>query len=258
VAEDDRLAGQVLLVTGAGRNLGRTIAIEAARRGAAVGVMVRADRAAAEEVALTVTKAGGRACPLVGDVSRQADVERMMNECRAELGAISGVVHVAAYRSTQMVADITTEEWRRAIGVTLDGAWLLTRATFRDMRTAHFGRYVFLGGVTMLTGQPLGYAHVAAGKAGLQGFVRVLAREGAPHGITANIVSPATIATDSRRAEVAAATPGHEPSWFGGPISTMDEVAAPCLFLCEPVAAAITAQTISVDGVVRTREDLLQ
>jgi 3-oxoacyl-[acyl-carrier protein] reductase len=244
------LDGQVVLVTGAGRNLGRAIALRAAALGASVGVNVRADGAAATAVVDRVTALGRSAVALVGDVSSEDDVARCTAECARALGIVTTVIHCAAHRSSYRIPELTLAEWRRTAAVTVDGAFLLTRATLPGMQELGFGRFVFVGGSAVHTGLPVGHTHVATAKSALTGFVRGLAHEGGRFGVTANVVSPGVIAIDDRVGRPPPTFAGWDPvgSSAIGRMATMDEVAALCLHLCRRDAGAITGQVLNVDG----------
>jgi 3-oxoacyl-[acyl-carrier protein] reductase len=243
------LASQVVLVTGAGRNLGRAIAREAAALGARVGVNVRSDTGAAARVVAEIEEAGGTATPLVGDVALEDRVAAVVDRCAGELGGITSVVHSAAYRSHGELVDLDLAEWRRPRQATVDGAFLLTRATLPRMRAAGFGRLVFVGGSAMVNALPVGHGHVATAKAALRGFVRAIAQEAGRDGVTANVVSPGVIATEARGSVV--------PTYRGwnpldasalGRMASMHEVASLCLYLCRPEAAIVNGQTLNADG----------
>lgn len=246
---DDALAGQVVLVTGAGRNLGRHIAKRAAAQGAQVGVNVRTDLAAAEAVVAEIAAAGGEAVALVGDVSGEREASGVVASCAETFAPPTAVIHCAAYRSDHSLLTGSLDEWRRPRQVTLDAALYLARATLSAMVERGFGRFVLVGGNATYTGLPFGHAHVASAKAALRGFVRALSQDVGRQGITANIVSPGTIDTETRG--------GQRPNFREwdpvegsvlGRMVTMDEVAATCLFLCTRDAGALTGQVLNVDG----------
>lgn len=243
------LASQVVLVTGAGRNLGRTIAREAAAGGARVGVNVRSDAEAADRVVRELEQAGGTALTLIGDVGVEDEAIAVVDRCTRELGPVTSVIHSAAYRSHGELVDLELAEWRRPRQVTLDAAFLLVRATLPAMRAAGFGRFVFIGGSAMVNALPIGHGHVATAKAALRGLVRAIAQEAGRDGITANVVSPGVIDTEAR-ASVVPTYGGWNPvdaSALGRMVS-MHEVASLCLHLCRPEGAIVTGQTINADG----------
>lgn len=243
------LTDQVVLVTGAGRNLGSVIAKQSALAGAAVGVMGRGDRRAVAEVVAEIEMAGGRAVPLLGDVRNASAVKECVDQCAAQLGAVTSVVHAAAYRSHWPIVSMPYEEWRAAIDVTLGGAYHLVTSSIASMRERGFGRYVFIGGASIVNGLPKGCAHVASAKSGLRGLTRALTQENGRSGITANMVSPGTIETPTRR-EARPIFDGFDPieATALGRAVTPREVAAAVTYLLSAEAQPVSGQVISVDG----------
>jgi 3-oxoacyl-[acyl-carrier protein] reductase len=238
------LTGRVALVTGAGRNIGRAIALARAEGGAAVVVNVRANRAEADAVVDAIAAAGGRAAAAVADIADFAAVERMAAEAAQRFGRIDCLVNNAALRRQQPVAAMSREEWREVMGVTLDGAFYCVKACLPHLTASGAGRIVTLGGMSGHTGSK-NRLHVVTAKAGLVGFTRGLAQDLAAHSITANLVVPGLIGTPR---------PGPEPAHhavhrtLAGPRGAPADVAAMVRFLCGPQARYITGQTIHVNG----------
>lgn len=239
------LAGQVVLVTGAGRNLGRATALRAAELGADVGVLVRSNRDEAEQVQAAVEQTGRRAFAVTADVADADQVERAVAAVTAELGAVTSVLSCAAYRSHAPTADLPLAQWRAVLATALDAAFHLTRSTVSPMVERGFGRFVFLGGSVVHTGLPTGTAAVATAKAGLSGFVRSFAQEFGRHGITANVVAPAKIGPPGTGA-LGDWDPANSSAL--GRNADYAEVVDLCLFLCSPAGAALQGQTIHADG----------
>jgi 3-oxoacyl-[acyl-carrier protein] reductase len=251
VAEQTNALGideQVILVTGAGKNLGRAIAIGAGLRGARIAVNIRSDVASAAEVVAQIRESGSQAISLPGDVANADDVERMVDTCAARLGPISTVIHCAAFRSHQPMHELTYDEWKRTLSVSLGGAYLLARSTVPTMASAGFGRLVFIAGSSIVSGLPTGCVHVATAKSALRGFVRSLVQEVGARGVSANVVSPGPI--DFGRHQEIAPMGRWDPVRASslGRMATADELAELCLFLCSPAAAIIQGQTIMADG----------
>lgn len=242
------LAGQVVLVTGAGRNLGRAVALRTAQLGAEVAVLVRSDRGAAEAVCADIAQAGRRSVALLADVSDAGQVEAAVQRAAADLGPVTAVIACAAYRSHGPTAGMSLAEWRKVRSVTLDGAFHLTRAVVGPMVAHGFGRFVFIGGSVVQTGLPVGTAAVATAKAALSGFVRSLSQEVGECGVTANVVVPARLgpAGGAGQADLG----GWDPSSSAalGRDAGYREVVDLCLFLCTPSAQAIQGQILHADG----------
>jgi 3-oxoacyl-[acyl-carrier protein] reductase len=241
------LAGKVAIVTGGARNIGRAIVLALAEGGAAVVVNARSDQAAADAVAAAVRAGGGRAVAALADVSDERAVAGMVGAAIAAFGRIDIVVNNAAIRRETALADLTFAEWREVLGVTLDGAFLLSRAALPHLIASGHGAIVNIGGLSAHTGAR-NRAHVVAAKAALGGLTKALAHELGPHGITVNTVAPGLI--DTVRGRHAPASPDHHRrnQTLVGRRGTPEEVAAWVRRLAGPDGRYITGQTIHVNG----------
>jgi 3-oxoacyl-[acyl-carrier protein] reductase len=241
------LAGKVALVTGAGRNIGRAIALHLARDGAQVAVNGRADRAALDEVVGAINAIGGQAVAVLGDVSVEADAARMVAETVAAFGGVDILICNAGQRRKTAFLDMSFAEWAQIRGVALDGAFLLARAAVPHMVARGGGSVVALSGISTHLGTPE-RCHVSAAKAGLEGLMRALAVELAPLGVRCNCVAPGTIDT-TRGASAGPLPPGgaHDRIPMGRQ-GTVDEIAAVVCMLAGPEGSYITGQTIHVNG----------
>jgi 3-oxoacyl-[acyl-carrier protein] reductase len=242
-----RLDGKVALVTGAGRNIGRAIALELARGGAAVVVNGRADQAAVEAVAGEIRAMGGRAMTCLADVSDQAAVARMAAAVAAEWGGVDIAVSNAGLRRQTAFLDIPLAEWREIMSVALDGAFILAQAVVPQMIRRGGGAFVALSGISTHVGTP-NRAHVSASKAGLEGLVRAMAVELAPQGIRCNCVAPGAI--DTLRGASAGAMPDtlREAGIPLGRKGSVEEIAAVVRMLAGPEGGFVTGQTIHANG----------
>jgi len=245
--EEQELAGKVALVTGGARNIGRAIAHELARGGAAVLVNARSSRTEAEQTVAEIRAAGGRAAVLLADVTDPAAVQAMVEAGLREFGRLDMLVNNAAVRAETEFAEMAFNEWRRVLSSILDASFLCAQACLPHLARAGAGSIVNIGGLTAHTGAA-GRAHVVAAKAGIAGLTRALAVELAPRGITVNCVVPGTI--DTVRGLPGA--PERPPPRQGlpplGRRGTPEEIAGAVRFLCGPGARYITGETLHVNG----------
>ncbi len=241
------LDGKVALVTGSGKNIGRAIALRLAQDGAAVIVNGRSDQAALDGVVREIEAGGGRAITAIADVSDAAAVARMTEDAVAQLGGIDILVSNAGLRRQTPFLDMGLAEWREILSVALDGAFILAKAVVPHMIRRGGGALVALSGISTHVGTP-NRCHVSASKAGLEGLVRALAIELAPHQITANCVAPGSVDT------VRGAAAGARPSTLGDqsiPLqrkASVDDIAGMVRYLSGPEGAYVTGQTIHVNG----------
>ena len=190
-------AGQAVIVTGAGRGLGRLYALELARRGASVVVNdlggsmhgSGADTSVADQVVDEIARAGGVAVASHDSVDSPEGGDAIVQTAIESFGRLDAVVSNAGIFNSIPFEDLSTNDWRRMLGVHLDGGFYLSQPAYRVMKSQGYGRFVFVSSSAGMFGQHM-EAHYAAAKAGLVGLTNVIALEGAPHGILANTVLP--------------------------------------------------------------------
>lgn len=238
------LAGRVALVTGAGRNIGRAIALALAREGARVAVNVRASRHEGQSVVDDIIAAGGEALLVQADVTQRPQVDAMIEAIRARFDRLDILVNNAAIRHEAAFSEMTYAGWRSAFEVCVDGAFHCTQAAFALLCQSDAGSVINIGGLTAHTGAA-NRANVVSAKAALGGLTRALAHDFAPHHITVNCVSPGMIET-ARSAAKPAHHATHQPllARRGQP----DEVASAVVWLAGPGARFTTGQTMQVNG----------
>jgi 3-oxoacyl-[acyl-carrier protein] reductase len=238
---------KVALVTGAGRNIGRAIALGLARDGFAVVVNVRSSVAEGQAVVDELQALGTPALLCAADVTQQPAVQAMMAQITQHFGRLDVLVNNAAIRREAPIADITLEAWRDTLAVVLDGAFFCAQAALPLLRQSPVGAVINIGGMTAHTGG-LNRPHVVTAKAGLVGLTRALAHDLAP-GVTVNCVSPGMIST-VRNSTTTSGTPQHHAVHH--PLlerrGTADEVASMVCYLVSDKARFVTGQVMHVNG----------
>jgi 3-oxoacyl-[acyl-carrier protein] reductase len=241
---EKELEGRVAVITGAGRSIGRAMALELAKGGAAVVVNVRANKAEADAVVKEIEAAGGRALAAIADVTDASAVERMAKAALEKFGRIDYLVNNAAVRQEKTIEHMTFEDWRRITGIILDGAFHCVKACLAAIKQSDAGSIVNVGGLTGAMGSP-DRIHVVTAKAGLAGFTRGLAMELAPNKITVNTLVPAMLARPDRPDEIPS-HPLYRP--ILGRAAWPTDFAPLTRFLLGPGARYITGQIINVNG----------
>jgi 3-oxoacyl-[acyl-carrier protein] reductase len=240
------LTGKVAVVTGAGRNIGRAIAMALADAGASIVVNARSNRAEAEAVAGEIVSAGGKAIVHIGDVADANAVQTMADVAAKQFGRIDILVNNAALRREKPFAEMDYAAWREILDVTLDGAFHCVKACLPGLRQSGAGTIVNIGGLSAYTGAK-NRAHVVTAKAGIIGFTRALAHDLADDGITANCVVPGLIGTPRPKDRP---EPAHHliHQTITGARGRPEDVAAAVRFLCSPAARYINGQAIHANG----------
>jgi 3-oxoacyl-[acyl-carrier protein] reductase len=239
---------RVALVTGAGRNIGREIALSLAAAGIAVAVNIRASVKEGQSVVDEIVKRGGKALLCMADVTDRDAVAQMVAGIDREWGRLDILVNNAAIRKEAKIDDITVQDWHDTLGVVLDGAFFCTQAALGLLRKSGQAAVINIGGLTAHTGAA-NRVHVVTAKAGLVGLTRALAHDLAADGITVNCISPGMIETVRNRAS-SPGTPNHHAKHHPllGRRGTAQEVAESVAWLAGASARFITGQVIHVNG----------
>ncbi len=242
----NELSGKVAIVTGAGRNIGRAIALALAADGASILINARSNRAEADGVAREIEAAGGKAIAHIGDVGDAARVQAMVELAVKHFGRIDILVNNAALRREKPFAEMTYAEWREIMSVTLDGTFHCVKACLPHLKKSGAGTIVNIGGLSAHTGAK-DRAHVVTAKAGIIGFTRALAHDLAADGITVNCVVPGLIGTPRPKDKP---EPAHHliHQTITGERGRPEDVAAAVRFLCGPGARYINGQAIHSNG----------
>jgi 3-oxoacyl-[acyl-carrier protein] reductase len=240
-----RCKGQVALITGASRGIGRAIALSLAAEGANVVVNYASSSAAAEQVVAEITQGGGSAIALQADVSKADQVDALVNATMEKWHRFDILVNNAGITRDTLLLRMKPEDWQAVIDINLTGVFLCTRAASKIMLKQKSGRIINITSVSGLMGNP-GQANYSAAKAGVIGFTKTIAKELASRGITVNAVAPGFINTDMtsdvKSEEILKFIPLGR---FGQP----EEVAGMVRFLAADSAASyITGQVLNVDG----------
>ena len=246
MAGTNELSGKVAIVTGAGRNIGRAIALALADGGAAVLVNARSNRAEAEAVAREIETNGGKAMVHIGDVAEVTAVQAMADAAVKQFGRLDILVNNAALRREKRFSEMSYAEWREILDVTLDGAFHCTKACLPALRDSGAGTIINIGGLSAHTGAR-DRAHVVTAKAGIIGFTRALAHDLADDGITVNCVVPGLIGTPRPKDKP---EPAHHLTHqtITGERGKPEHIAATVRFLCGPAARYINGQAIHANG----------
>lgn len=248
------LSGRTALVTGGSRGIGRAVAVMLARAGARVGIAYRRDRNAAERTLKDLAEAGagipGREPWAHGaDLASESGVESLFGKVDEAFGgaldlfiANAGVWNAEA----RPVRDLESAEWSRMMDANLTSAFLTTRGAIR--RLGEGGRIVIITSTAAQRGEA-GHAHYAASKGALQSFVKSLAVELAPRGITVNAVAPGWVDTDMSADTLRGAYRQQVKSEIPlGRIASAEDVAGPVVFLASPLARHVTGEILNVNG----------
>ena len=240
------------LITGAGQNIGRAVALALARDGFDIVVNGQSNRDACDATAAAVVaETGHDALVAMGDVGQAEDCLAVAREGIARFGRIDVLVHNAAIRPATPFLDMDEAEWQRVMDVNLTASFRLARACLPGMLESGWGRIALFAGMNAIHGYN-GRAHVSASKHGNWGLAKALAKEFGPRGVTANIVSPGPIATeraDRAMTEHIKAQVGRIPV---GRLGTPEEVAAVVSLLASERGAFINGQLIQVNGGAET------
>jgi len=241
-----QLQDKVAVVTGSTKGIGKEIALEFARRGAKVVVSGRnAERA--EAVCAEIKAAGGSAMAVVGDVSRMADAQQLIERALEQFGQIDVLVNNAGITRDNLLMRMKEEEWDEVLAINLKGAFNCIKSVTRQMMKQRSGRII---NITSVVGQMgnAGQANYAASKAGIIGLTKSVARELASRNITCNAVAPGFIETDMTGALDEKVRESLQAQIPLGRLGSVSDVARAAAFLAGDEAAYITGQVINVDG----------
>jgi 3-oxoacyl-[acyl-carrier protein] reductase len=238
----DTFAGKVVLITGGARNLGRAMATAFAAQGASIAINARSQRPELNETMAAIEAAGGKAMSCIADITDRKAVDKMVAAVVERFGRLDVLVNNAVIHAAKPFLELSFEDWRGPISVTLDGTFHVTQAAVPAMIRAGGGSIINMGG--LMGHMPIANrTPTAASKAGLSGLTRALATELAAHNINVNCVAPGpsnTVRTTPFQFDMKRIPFGRfaEPS----------EIVATVLMLCGRDGRFVTGQTIHVNG----------
>jgi len=241
------LAGQVAVVTGGGRGIGRGIAIELGKRGAKVIVNFNSNAETANEVVALIEQSGSKALAVQADVSQFTAARNLIKAAIEFGGRLDILVNNAGTTRDMLLAMMSESDWDVVITTNLKSAYNCSKAALKPMMRQKYGRMVNIASISGLAGNG-GQTNYSASKAGLIGFTKALAREVGGRNITVNAVAPGFIPTDltsSLPQDLLDAAIQATPL---GRLGTIEDVARVTAFLVSEDAAFITGQVLSVDG----------
>ncbi len=245
---DRSLYGRVAVVTGASKGLGKQMAIALAQEGAVVALVARSGELL-EKIKVEIEAQGGKAHFFVADVREEAEVGRMAWQVREAAGAPDILINNAGINLRKPLHEFSLEEWHRVMQTNLDSAFLCTRAFVPGMIEKKFGRVINIASTMAHVALAYRTAYCTS-KAGLLGMTKALALELAPHGITANAISPGPFATEMNT--ILTQDPVLNAEFISkipvGRWGKVEEIGPLTVFLCSDAAGFITGTDILIDG----------
>lgn len=241
------LEGSVVVVTGAGRGIGKVLATHFSDQGAAVVLNYLDDTADARGTARSLEAQGRRALAVRADISRVAEARTLVDEALRHFGRLDVIVNNAAIDPGRHFLDVDEELFQRVFDTNVKGTYFCAQAAARHMKAAGGGRIINIGSVHSRTSLP-GCSVYAASKGAIEALTRQLAIDLSPFAITANVIAPGPI-----EVEKFLDSPAYDAAALGrevplGRVGLPRDVAAAAVFLASPDAAWITGQVLIVDG----------
>lgn len=245
-SDDRSLAGEIALVTGASRGIGRAIALLLAQRGATV-VGTATTEAGAQGISQWLREAGLKGRGLILNVANAESVEAALKDIEGREGSPGILVNNAGITRDNLLMRMKADEWDEIVNTNLGSVYRLSKAVLRGMMKARRGRIISIASVVGVMGNA-GQTNYAAAKAGIIGFTKSLAREIGSRGITVNVVAPGFIATDMTAQLSAEQQQGLIQQIALGRLGSADDIASAVAFLASPQAGYITGETLHVNG----------
>lgn len=238
-----------VLVTGAGRGIGRAIALRLAREGASVAVHYNSSRSAADTVVNEIARAGGTAVAIAADLANATDALELAHKASDLLGGLDGVIFNAAQSSAQSIFDLTLDDIDQVIQVNLRSTLLISKSSLRIMRENRCGALVYIGSTAGQVGGILAGTHYSATKAAIHCIMKSVALAAAPYGVRVNGVAPGFVQTDGLQSTIEARSVEHPEDLV--PIKRIgrpEEIAGVVSFLLSQDASYLHGSLIDVNG----------
>lgn len=250
IENNGKLNGKIALITGASKNIGRSIAKNLAINGAVVIIHYNKNKVAAYETVNQIKALGGTAFLVQGDVTQVLNIKRMLSDIGSRIGEIDILVNNIGIRPRSTIEEITEFEWDNVINTNLRAPFFFIKYCIPPMKEKKWGRIINISGIDAHWGKA-NRAHSVSSKAGLIGLTRASALELARFGITVNAIVPGVIDTE----RVSSWYPEQERLYKEavdriplGRLGKVEEIASSCLFLASTDSSYITGQTINVTG----------
>lgn len=244
--------GEIVLVTGGTRGIGRAVSLAFVRYGAVVIACYQRDHAAADSLLREALQWPGRLQTAQVDIGDSAAVNRLVADIAVNTGAVTMLINNAGIFPHNAVTEISDGEWAAVLQTNLTGAFYCARAVLPAMIEAKSGVILNIASIAGQRGSAY-HAHYAAAKGGLLAFSRSLAREVSQHNVRVNAIAPGRIATEMLMAQ---AGDGEQERWLRETplqrLGTPEEIAAAVLFLASPAGAYVVGETLAVNGGIFT------
>jgi 3-oxoacyl-[acyl-carrier protein] reductase len=245
------LAGKTAFVSGSGKNIGRAIVLELAKRGANVVVNGAADNAAAEAVAKAARAHGVEALVTMGDIGEPDTIRAIAAAALERFGAVEILVNNAAIRPSTPFLEMAEADWHHILDVDLHSAFHTCRAFLPGMVEVGWGRIVNITGMNAIAGYP-GRTPASVAKHGLWGLTKSLAKEFGPNGVTVNAISPGPIRGEHKDPEITKRIEARAAQVPIGRIGEPEDIAAVAGFLCSEEGGFVSGQMINSNGGMQT------
>ena len=240
--------GKVTIVTGAGRGMGKSVAIQLAKQGANL-LINDIDTELAEATAKQIIRLGGTAIAHNANISIEAEVKSLIHTCISHYNTIHILINAAGILRPTKVIKITQKEWDLVMDVNLKGTFLCSKTVLPYLRKEKWGRIINFSSTAGKSVSTIGGAHYTASKAGVLGFTRHLAKEEANHGITVNAICPGLIDTEMVRMTIDEVSINKFTQQFPiNRLGTPEEVSELVMFLASENASYITGASLDING----------